>query len=53
LFGIPFASTTEWKSFASPALSALAHVGAVAATRIWWLRNEPPNAPWKKWSEIA
>src|SRR5262249_38693589 len=26
------------------------HCGAAAATRNWWLRNEPPKAAWKKLS---
>jgi hypothetical protein len=29
------------------------HVGVAAAISHWWLRNEPPNAPWKKSSATA
>ena len=51
--GIPFASTTECRSVALPSLTALGQVGVAAATSHWWLRNEPPKAPWKKSSAIA
>jgi hypothetical protein len=29
------------------------HLGVRAAISHWWFRNEPPNAPWKKWSAIT
>src|ERR1700739_1520624 len=29
---------------------AFGHTGAAAATRNWWLRNDPPKAAWKKLS---
>jgi hypothetical protein len=34
-------------------LTAPVNFGVAAATSHWWLRNEPPNAAWKKRSEIA
>ena len=37
----------------APSFSAPAHGGAAAAISHWWLRYEPPNAPWKKSSAIA
>jgi len=44
--GKPLESSTEF----DPAGLTLVSSGARAATRYWWLRNEPPNAPWKKLS---
>jgi hypothetical protein len=29
---------------------AFGYTGAAAATRNWWLRNDPPKAAWKKLS---
>jgi hypothetical protein len=46
-------STTECRSSAEPSLRAFGHTGDAAATSHWWLRNEPPNAAWKKRSAIA
>ena len=51
--GIPLASTTECRSLAPPSLTAPGQIGVAAATSHWWLRNEPPNAAWKKSSAIA
>jgi hypothetical protein len=36
-----------------PAGAAPDHGGACAAIRYWWLRNDPPNAAWKKWSAMT
>jgi hypothetical protein len=46
-------STTECRSSAELSLGAPGKVGVAAATSHWWLRNEPPNAAWKKSSAIA
>jgi hypothetical protein len=48
VFGIPFESMIEcWLA------GAASHVGVAAAISHWWLRNDPPNAAWKKSSAIA
>ena len=52
-FGNPFVSTSECRSLDEPSLSAPVKTGVAAAISHWWLRNDPPNAPWKKRSEIA
>src|SRR3954451_8444746 len=53
LIGMPFESTTEYRSSAPPSFGAAGQVGAAAAPSHWWLRKEPPNAAWKKLSAIA
>ena len=45
---MPFESMIEWLAAGAPG-----HVGVAAAISHWWLRNDPPNAPWKKSSAIA
>jgi hypothetical protein len=50
---MPLGSTTACRSSALPSLTAPGKVGVAPATSHWWLRNEPPNAPWKKLSAIA
>ena len=47
-FGNPLASTSECRSAVAPG-----NVGVAAAISHWWLRNEPPNAAWKKWSAMT
>ena len=40
----PVAGTAAW---------VVSHNGDAAAISHWWLRNEPPNAAWKKWSAMT
>src|SRR5919201_6915832 len=46
--GIPFVSMSECSVSGAPG-----YVGVAAAISHWWLRNDPPNADWKKSSAIA
>src|SRR5689334_275887 len=48
---IPSASTTERVAPVGPNWPVT--LGAAAAIRNWWFRNEPPNAAWKKWSAMT
>src|SRR5919109_2337884 len=48
VLGMPLVSMIEWLAVGAPG-----HVGAAAAMRYWWFRNEPPNEPWKKSSAMA
>jgi hypothetical protein len=51
--GNPLASTTECRPASAPPGPAAVSIGARAEIRNWWLRNEPPNAPWKNRSAIT
>src|SRR6478672_47820 len=47
-FGNPLLSTTECRPQSAPPGPAAVSTGALAATRNWWFKNDPPKAAWKK-----
>jgi len=52
---MPRPSSTELNSFPVVLIveSCSVSTGARAAISHWWLRNEPPNAPWKNLSAMT
>jgi hypothetical protein len=53
LLGCPSVPTIECRSLAPPPLGVLpSNFGVCAEISHWWLRKDPPKAPWKKWSVI-
>jgi hypothetical protein len=52
LLGKPAASSTLFLP-AGTGCCDVSHCGVWAATSHWWLRNDPPNALWKKLSAMT
>ena len=46
-------SSTEFAAPAAPFAPWLVSRGVLAAISHWWLRNDPPNAAWKKRSAMT